>query len=438
MLHAEKYVNEDGTPYVKPEVDRKKYMKIGAIILIILFIVLVMWNLISKASKNGACNKMEEKLLDIAYKYASEKKLLPNVEGEQITITSKKLIEDKYISEEDITYKKNVGEAKITITKYKEEYIKSVEIENCGYCSDRYKNWSRETTTYNPKKKVVKVVATYNYYDKETYYTPYTDYFESSMISTKKSKYGVYLPKDEEYLPEVPSPGIIVSIEQEQKPYYEYRDKMWRYYENQCNYSVYSAERPNGYAEKDTSTYKESEWSKWSINYPDEKEYRVIDRTTGYRWYYKKGRKKIYYNSGEYLPESPSKKYSERDSKSVTMYRYRDDLYRWMNDCDRNYTSLTSEPYGDYIYRDEETLEYTSWSYWEPESYLDNTNSYYREQRVDMHSRYRIKYDIYSLLKLEQALTKEAFEKEMGRSLEEIAKDPKVALEVTYTFQYKK
>lgn len=438
MLHSEKYVNEDGTPYVKPQIDKKKYMKIGAVLLIILFVVLVFWNLISKATKNGACNKMEDKLLEAGYQYASAKKILPKIEGEAVTISSKKLLDGKYITEEDLTYKETQGTATITITKYKDEYIKSVEVENCGYCSERYKGWGKETTTYNPKKRAVKVKAMYNYYDKETYYTQYTEYLESSMVSKKKSKYGTYLPKDEDYLPEVPSPGIIVSIEQEQKPYYEYRDKMWRYYANQCNYSAYSAEKPAGYAEKDTNTYKESEWSKWSINYPDEKEYRVIDQTSGYRWYYKDGRKKVYYNSGEYLPEQPNKKYPLRDSKEVSMYRYRDELYRWKNGCDRDYTSLTSETYEGYPYRDEETLEYTSWSYWEPESYVDSSNSYYREQRVDMHSRYRIKYDIYSLIKLDQAVTKEAFEKQLGRPLEEIVKDPKIALEVTYTFQYKK
>ncbi len=438
MLHSDKYVNEDGTPYVKPEIDKKKYMKIGAVALSILFVVLVLWNLVSKARKNGACNNMENTLLEAGYKYAHEKQQLPVIEGEQVKISSKQLLDSKYISSEDLTYKEQVGKATVTITKYKEEYIKSVEIEDCGYCSDRYSTWGKETTTYKPKKNVVEVIPTYNYYDKETYYTPYTDYFESKDISKKKSKYGTYLPKDESLLPEVPSPGIIVSIEQEQKPYYSYRDKMWRYYANACNYSGFASERPNGYTEKDTNTYKESAWSKWSINYPEEKEYRVIEQETGYRWYYKDGRKKVYYNSGEYLPDQPNKKYNQRDSKSVTMYRYRDELYRWMNGCDRDYTSLMSETYEGYPYRDEETLEYTEWTYWDPESTLDNSNSYYREQQVDMHSRYRIKYDIYSLLKLEQPLSKEEFEKKLGRSLADISKDPKIALEVTYTFKYKK
>lgn len=438
MLHSEKYVKDEETKVEKKPIDKAKFMKIGAIILTIIFVILVLWNLIAKVRRNSACNKMEDRLLEAGYKYAEDKKLLPTVPGAQIKITSRKLLEGKYIKEEDLTYKDETGSATIIITKYEDEYIKSVDLENCGYCSDRYNKYGKETTKYNSSKNNFKVVAMYNYYDRETYYTPYTDYIESSEVSKKKSEYGVYLPKDEDILPEVPKPGVIATIEQEQKPYYSYRDKMWRYYANNCNYSAYSSERPNGYKEKDTNTYKESEWSKWSIDYPAEKEYRVIEQTIGYRWYYKDGRKKVYYNSGEYLPEQPSKKYKYADDKTVTMYSYRDELYRWMCDCDRNYTSLTSESYEGYPYRDDETLEYTDWTYWEPESYVDNSNRHYREERTNMHSRYRIKYDIYSLIKLENALTKEEFEKKLGRSLKEISEDPKIVLEVTYVFQYKK
>ena len=438
MIHGERYVNEDGTPYVKKEIDKKKIMMIGAIILIVIFLVLIITNLVTKAKKNNACDKMENTLLDAAYKYASEKKLLPSVGGESIKVSSNDLLKEDYITNSDLTYEEEVGTATVTITKYKEEYIKSVEIKNCGYCTSRYKDWGKETDKYDEDKHVVDVQATYNYYDRATYYTKYTDYIESSEVSTKKSKYGTYLPKDEDILPEIPSTGVVVTIEQEQKTYYSYRDKKWRYYQNNnCAYSAFSSEQPAGYKEKDKRTVKYSDWSKWSINYPDEKDYRHIERTTGYRWYYKEGGEKIYYNSGEYTPEQPSPKYTERERKSVTMYRYRDEMWRWRNDCDRKYTSLTSRQTDRYPYRDEETLEYTNWTSWRDESTVTSENSYYREQREDQHSRYRIKYDIYSLIKLDESLSKEDFEKKMGRSLDEIANDPTIALEITYIFRYK-
>ena len=438
MIHGERYVNEDGTPYVKKEIDKKKIMMIGAIILIVIFLVLIITNLVTKAKKNNACDKMENTLLDAAYKYASEKKLLPSVGGESIKVSSNDLLKEDYITNSDLTYEEEVGSATVTITRYKEEYIKSVEIKNCGYCTSRYKDWGKETDKYDEDKHVVDVQATYNYYDRATYYTKYTDYIESSEVSTKKSKYGTYLPKNEDILPEIPSTGVVVTIEQEQKTYYSYRDKKWRYYQNNnCAYSAFSSEQPAGYKEKDKRTVKYSDWSKWSINYPDEKDYRHIERTTGYRWYYKEGGEKIYYNSGEYTPEQPSPKYTERERKSVTMYRYRDEMWRWRNDCDRKYTSLTSRQTERYPYRDEETLEYTNWTSWRDESTVTSENSYYREQREDQHSRYRIKYDIYSLIKLDESLSKEDFEKKMGRSLDEIANDPTIALEITYTFRYK-
>src|SRR5699024_10086240 len=132
------------------------------------------------------------------------------------------LIKEDYLKESNLTYEENVGSAVVTITKYKEDYIKSVEIENCGYCSERYKKWSGETGKYDEDKNVVDVVATYNYYDRSTYYTKYTDYIESSEVSTEKSKYGVYLPLDEDILPEIPTDGVIVTIEQQTKTYYSY------------------------------------------------------------------------------------------------------------------------------------------------------------------------------------------------------------------------
>lgn len=437
-MHGVRYVNEDGTPYVKKEIDKKKVMTIAGIILAVIFLVLIIANLVITNKKKKACNKIEETVISAAYKYASDKKILPEVGGQEIEVSSEDLIKENYIKKSDLTYEENVGKATVTITKYKEDYIKSVELENCGYCTSRYKKWSKETNKYDEDKNVVDVITTYNYYNRSTYYTKYTDYIESSEVSTKKSKYGTYLPLDESILPEIPSTGVIVTIEQQTKTYYSYRDKRWRYYKYQCDYSAFSSEQPSGYANKDRGTVQYTEWSKWSINYPDEKDYRTIKKDTGYRWYYKDGKKKIYYNSGEYTPEQPSEKYTEKEKKTVTMYSYRDQEWRWYNDCKRYYTSITSKKNDNYPYRDDETLTYTNWTSWKPESSVNSENSYYREEKTDTHSRYRIKYDIYSLIKLDEALPEKEFEKKLGKSLEEIAKDPTIALEIIYKFKYKK
>ena len=437
-MHGVKYVNEDGTPYVKKEIDKKKIMTIAGIILAVIFLVLIIVNLVTTNKKKKACNQIEETVIEAAYKYAKDKSVLPKVGGQEVEISSSDLIKEDYLKEGDLTYEENDGSATVTITKYKEDYIKSVEIKDCGYCSNNDKKWSGETDKYDKDKNVVDVITTYNYYDRSTYYTKYTDYIESSEVSTKKSKYGTYLPLDESILPEIPSTGVIVTIEQQTKTYYSYRDKRWRYYQNQCNYSAFSSEQPSGYANKDTRTQQYTDWSKWSINYPDEKDYRSIERTTGYRWYYKEGGKKIYYNSGEYTPEQPSEKYTEKEKKTVTMYRYRDKVWRWYNDCKRNYTGLTSKQTERYPYRDDETLTYTNWTSWKDESNVTSENSYYREERTDTHSRYRIKYDIYSLIKLDEAIPEKEFEEKMGKSLEEIAENPTIALEIIYKFKYKK
>ena len=439
MIHGERYVNEDGTPYVKKEIDKKKIMMIGAIILIVIFLVLIITNLVTKAKKNNACDKMENTLLDAAYKYASEKKLLPSVGGESIKVSSNDLLKEDYITNSDLTYEEEVGTATVTITRYKEEYIKSVEIKNCGYCTSRYKDWGKETDKYDEDKHVVDVQATYNYYDRATYYTKYTDYIESSEVSTKKSKYGTYLPKDEDILPEIPSTGVVVTIEQEQKTYYSYRDKKWRYYQNNnCAYSAFSSEQPAGYREKDKRTVKYSDWSKWSINYPDEKDYRVIDEADGYRWYKEVDGKKVYWKSGKYYPESPGKGYKQDTSKVVPVYSYTDDLYRYYNGIERDYGGFDSEPSENYPYRDDDTMEYTTWSAYEDESSLDNSNRSYREERINVNSRYRIKYRITSVLHLNHYMQRKDFEKETGKTLEEMSKASNVILKTKYQYRYRK
>lgn len=434
------YVNQAGQPIVHKQIDPKKAsIAVGGILLIVMIVVFIFIT-VKKSNKNKTCNRIEDIYINEALSYAKEKDLLPTIETESITINGNDLREAGRVSQSETMLGKNQCEATITITRHEEDYLKSVNLKNCGYCTtdERYGGW-KESKKLPKNSAVIELDPTFNYYDTTDYYTNWTDFLEPERISKKVSKeYGVALPIDEDILPEVPSTGHIVKIEKEDKTYYSYRDKLWRYYANpNGNYSAFSSTKPSGYANKDEDSSRETDWSEWSLNYPDEADYRTIDQTIGYRWYYKEKGKKIYWKSGEYSPEQPSKKYNKKE-KEARMYRYRDIQWRWYNGSPRQYTSMSRERYENYPYRDEETLVIDTWSGWEDTSYYNAENSYYREQRTTQYSRYRIKYQVYSLLKLESFVDKATFEQQVGKPYQEFVKTPNVKVEVEYRYRYRK
>lgn len=435
-MRQEGYVNEAGQPIVHKQIDpRKLGIVVGVALLGIMLIVFIVI-MIQKRNKNNKCTNIEEAFANSAFSYAKSKNILPVVESDYIVVDSKDLTN---IVPETITNGENKCSATIKIMKYKEDYIKTVETKNCGYCttSEHYSDW--KTTKKKPERGVYEAVATYNYYETTDYYSKWTTYILPENISTKKSKYGNYLPLSDMSLPTIPKEGHIVNIDQEKKTYYSYQDQLWKYYkDNGGSYSSYSSTQPAGYSKKDISTLRYTAWSDWSLNYPDVKSYRSIKNLTGYRWYYKDGKKKVYWKSGEYYPTQPSPKYTEKDSVSAIMYSYRDSEWRWYNGTKRTYSAYISQPSNYYPTRDSENTVLSSWSAWSEKSSLTNENSYFRTERTQERSRYRIKYQIYSLLKLDNYVDKNTLEQKVSKSLKDFALTPNIKLEIKYTYRYRK
>ena len=439
-LHAEKYVNDDGTPYVSDK-DPVKTLRAVGIFLLVVFIIIIIYFFVRSITRNNRCYNIESKILDAGFNYAKQKKVLPVINGEKVTIKLNEFSKKVDLPDSELTIDDEKCDAEVTYTKYNNTYVKSINLKGCGYCASnkRYTKKTGSTSKYDPRKHNVKVVTTYNYYTRESYYTEYTDYMESAKVKKKESKkYHVYLPKDKNELPDTPEDAHVVAIEQEVMKYYRYRDKQWLFYEkNNPNYSAYSSEKPKGYAYKDEESVKNSKLSKWTLNYPDEKEYRTIEATVAYRWYYKKGRKKIYYNNGAYTIDPPSKKYKRYD-KTANMYRYYDEQWRWYNGQERDYCGYDSTPSEYCTHKDEDTLDHTEWSGWEPDSYLNPSNASYREQQEDIYSRYRIKYEIHSFPIMKNYVDKKEIEAKIGKPIADIVSDEHIGLQYDYKFIYGK
>lgn len=436
---------ENLEPPAEPEY--KKYTKIGIIVLAVIVIIFVLYliiNSIVRASHDKVCIPIENNVIETSFEYAKENNLLPINEGESIVVKIEDLLKDGILSKNNIRMKKSVCSGSVKITKYKEDYIKTFDLTNCGYCTTdkRYKKWSKETTKeQSGKNMVLDVEAYYNYKTYEDYNSQWTVYIKESLINKEVSKeYGIAMPIDNKYLPVIPKEAEILKVYKEDKTYYSFRDKKWKFYRD--NGGVYStefySEQPQGYAKKDESTLKFTEWSEWSLNYPDKKNYRNIKSSYGYKWYYLDKKEKKYWNNGAYSVEQPSEKYvqKDKDSKEI-MYSYQDKTWLWYNGNKRGYTGYFSVSSNGLI-KDENFIQYTNWSDWKEISYLSESSSIYREQKTTTSSRYRIQYRMYSYLNFENHLNIKEFEKETNSSLTDFLKREKTTVDIIYKFKYRK
>lgn len=431
-----------------PEPEYKKYTKIGIIVGIsivgLLILILIITSIIN-ASQDKVCIPIEDRVMKGAFDYASNKKMLPVNEGEYVVIKLDDLYKEKILKQNETTVKENVCSGDVKITKYKDDYIKTINLTNCGYCATekRYKKWSKESTSKpSGKKMVVDIIAYYNYSTYEDYNTNWTTFFNPSLISEDVSKkYGVALPIEQRYLPAVPEEAKILKIEKEDKTYYRYRDKRWRYYADRGGSYTreFYSEQPAGYPNKDNDTVKLTEWSEWSLNYPDAKDYRTIKSSVGYKWYYLKGKEKKYWNGGAYSVEQPSKKYDTKEKDTnVKMYSYQDRTWLWYNGTKRSYSGFYSVAPNGFSIKDQLLFQYSGWSNWTDITYLNNSNSSYREQETTTYSRYRIQYRMNSYFKLEDHLTLKEFEKETKVSLTDFLAKEKTEVDIIYKFKYRK
>lgn len=408
--------------------EKRNYFLIilGSLILISVVLFLIIQGIIK--SKN--CKEATQSILDIAEKYVRENELFPTIEGESITVDLSSL-------EEQVNVGKNSCQGTVKYTKYKDEYITTYNLINCGYCSTK-SHWKKETDKYLPKKQNIDVVPYYNYYETTEYNSNWSEWIPFEDISSIDTN-GIKLPINQKQLPSIPEEGNVIEIEKEDQSFYSYRDIKWKWYRNpNDNYSPLSSEQPPGFENKDTITETWTDYTEWSLDYPEEKSYRSIQVKTGYRWYYlDENNEKVYWNSGVYTPDQPSRDYNEKEKDTVKMYRYRDKMWKWYNGQKRGYCSYSAEMPRGCNYKDADLTEYSSWSRWDETSQVTDSNAHYREERTNLHSRYRIKYNMITFLKLDEYVSRDDFEALLERTIPEMSEDPSIIIDIKYKFRYK-
>ena len=400
------------------------------------FIIIGIIGLISfNIYKNNKCTSIEDKILEYTTEYAEGNNLLKLKEGDYVIVN----IDDIYNNGYQTITNGGTCTGTVKFTMAEEKIIKTFDITGCGFCStnQRYKKtWNKSNTYVNSK--LIDVDVKYNYYNAETFYTKWTEWYPSSEIDKAVNvQYGVTLPKNIKKYPAVPETSEVLKYDVEYKTYYSYRDMTWLWYKNDNNdYSNnWYSTKPNGYANKDEKTLKYTDWSNWSLNYPEEESYRSIKSSTGYRWYYlDEDKEKHYWNGGAHAVECPDNNYPSSDD-SAKMYSYRDATWRWYNGDERNYYYQYSqtEP-RNYPYKDPLMTSYTKWSNWSADLPESKEN---RSIESDLYYRYRAFYRDVNFLVLNDYLSKEEFQEKIGTTLEEFRHDNTKKISYKYTYLYK-
>ncbi len=433
------YVDKDGNQINQSFENRKPLLKFFFVFGTILPIVLIIL-IIATIFQNNHCKKTYEKIKEASLIYAQNEMDLPEIEGENIIVNIGSLYSEQYLKSSETDNILCSGTVKIT--KYKDEYIYTLDVKNCNSCSTdrRFGNWSTLQTNFPKGKTVIDVIPYYNYYERAISTTKWSKYYDEDFLSDEISEYGVRLPIDMTDIPQIPSESNIFAYETEDTTFFRYRNRSWKWYDIQGNYSSYSSEKPNGFEYKDENTEKYSEWSEYLLNYPEEKSYRRIEQTSGYKYYYvnEKG-EKVYFNNGKYTPkeEVNTEKYNERDNETATLYHYRDKMWRWYNGQKRKYSSYSTVAPAGRPYKDAETETLSSWSSWEKARNDRYTEEYMVEENKLM-TRFRIRYEILSLKVLEEPLEKDEFETKVNEELQTFNEREDVKLETTYKFRYRK
>lgn len=439
-MKVEKYVDENGEVIDYGFESKKPLLAIFFVIGTIIPLILV-GIIIYKVFNNNYCHDIYAIIEKSSYDYLKDNNKLPEFEGDFTSVKLDLLYDHSYLSKNNTANKQCTG--KVKITKYKDDYIYTLDVNNCDKCSvnKRYKGWSLETPVYKKNQKIVDVVSYYNIYDRQVSVTEWSDVYDQEEISKKKSKYGVRLPIEKDKLPEVPEGSDIVNIEKEDITYYRYSDKRWKWYDIVGNYSGFFSEQPEGFAYKDDATKRNTEYTEYSLNYPEEYEYRTIRSARGYKFYYlDENGQKVYANSGKYAIEDDVDLdvYTEREEEYATMYSYSDEVWRWYNGPKRKYSSFkVTKPEG-FNYKDEELFTLSSYSSWNTESKLTAENQTYRSEEKKVMTRYRYVYEFVSLKLLDENLKKSEFENQVNQTIEEVRKNDNYKLDVEYKFKYRK
>ena len=145
-MKQQPYVTEQGQPY-QPKSNKRMITIISIAILVVLIVIFIIIGSI-RGSKNRKCTKLEELLETSARNYMEANELIPTINGTFVTINVSDLLTSGYLKSVDYQIKNNACGGSVKFTKVDDDYIATLDLTNCDYCttSTHYGDWSTETT----------------------------------------------------------------------------------------------------------------------------------------------------------------------------------------------------------------------------------------------------------------------------------------------------
>ena len=211
MTYVDKNGNQVDQAFENKKLLLRFFFVFGTVLPIILIILIVVTTF-----QNKRCSKVYDVIKTSTKNYAQDEETLPEVEGDSITISIGDLYAEQYLKSTQTNDTLCSGNVKIT--KYKNEYIYTLDVKNCNTCSTdkRFKTWSKPQATFPKGRTIVDVIPYYNYYGRDLNTTKWSKYYDDSELSDEISEYGIRLPLDQKEIPEVPKEANIYKIENEE------------------------------------------------------------------------------------------------------------------------------------------------------------------------------------------------------------------------------
>lgn len=409
-------------------------MMIGAVVGIVVFVLVVVW--LVNNEKNKECINLHDILEEYVILYLSSKEQLPNIYNPVVNLDISEVKSAGFINESEFSLNGFNCEGDVKVTFIGDMYLVTPNLTNCDYCTTdtKYGDFV-DAGSVLPNKEIVDVKVTYNYVTKTTNYTPFSNYYTPSELEKNP-----FDSTDDVRFGNISDDAKNVIIIKDDKNYYGYYDKQWRFYKNDVAYSGFSSVAVGQYVNIDYMTQIETEYSQWTVNAIEEASYRTIQSSVGYRWYKTVDKQKVYYEGGMYLPKSDGPEgYTMDDKDSANVYRYKDKMWKWYANDKRIYSSYVSVAPSGYIYKDEDLVQMSALKGYYEESQVDITNSYYRTEVIEVRSRFRLQYDLYSFDIMPSYVDASEFLMASGGlSMEDVYIDEGYDLVAKYEYFYRK
>ena len=131
-MKRQTYVDEEGNPVNQSLENKKPLLRFFFVFGTILPIIIIIFIIVAVIQNNN-CLKIYDALKSASLKYAQDQGSIPTLEGESTSVRLDDLYNNEYLRSANTD--NTLCSGTIKITKYKKDYVYTIDARNCGKCS---------------------------------------------------------------------------------------------------------------------------------------------------------------------------------------------------------------------------------------------------------------------------------------------------------------